>query len=265
MKMERQLSKEQILELHLNLSPMGGNIRGAGLAARVHFAKNIENITLAEAAALAALPRSPSRLDPRRPTARKMLLNEKDRILKRMADLGWITREQLKMSIGPAVVFKNQSIPVRAPHFVDLAFENRGDPPAVMKTTLDPDIQRGLEQVLKSHQDRLQRMGITQAAALIVSCRTAEVLGLVGSFSYGEHCQGFNNGAMAQRSAGSTLKPFLYALALEKGYGSISEISDTDRTYKTPHGDYMPMNADRREYGPVNIRSALAIPLTYPR
>jgi penicillin-binding protein 1C len=257
MKMECQLSKEQILELHLNLSPMGGNIRGAGLAARVHFAKNIENITLAEAAALAALPRSPSRLDPRRPAGRKMLVNEKDRILKRMADLGWITLQQFKMSIGPAVVFKNQSIPVRAPHFVDLAYENRGDAPAVMKTTLDLDIQRGLEQVLKSHQERLQRMGITQAAALIVSCRTAEVLGLVGSFSYDEHCQGFNNGVMAQRSAGSTLKPFLYALALEKGYGSISEISDTDRTYKTPHGDYMPVNADRREYGPVNIRSAL--------
>ena len=100
-------------------------------------------------------------------------------------------------------------------------------------------------------------MGITQAAALIASCRNAEVLGLVGSFSYSETDQGFNNGVVAQRSAGSTLKPFLYALALEKGYGSIAEISDTDRTYQTPHGDYLPMNADRREYGPVNVRSAL--------
>ena len=72
-------------------------------------------------------------------------------------------------------------------------------------------------------------MGITQAAALIASCRNAEVLGLVGSFSYSETDQGFNNGVVAQRSAGSTLKPFLYALALEKGYGSIAEISDTDR------------------------------------
>ena len=91
----------------------------------------------------------------------------------------------------------------------------------------------------------------------IASCRSAEVLALVGSFSYSERDQGFNNGALAQRSAGSTLKPFLYALALEKGYGSTSEISDTDRVYQTPHGDYLPMNADRREYGPVNVRSAL--------
>ena len=250
MKMERQLSKEQILELDLNLSPMGGNIRGAGLAARVYFGKDVENITLPEAAALAALPRSPSRFDPRRPTGRKLLLREKDRILKRMAALGWITREQLKMSLGSTVVFKNQTVPVRAPHFVDLALENRGEAPAVMQTTLDLDVQRGLEQVIRSHRDRLRRMGITQAAALIVSCRSAEVLALVGSFSYSESDQGFNNGVVAQRSAGSTLKPFLYALALEKGYGSIAEISDTDRTYQTPHGDYMPMNADRTRIRP---------------
>lgn len=257
MKMERQLSKEQILELDLNLSPMGGNIRGAGLAARVYFGKNVENITLPEAAALAALPRSPSRFDPRRPTGRKLLLGEKDRILERMAKLGWITREQLKMSLGSTLVFKNRAVPVRAPHFVDLVMENRGEAPAVMQTTLDPDVQRGLEQVIRSHRARLSRMGITQAAAVIASCRSAEMLAMVGSFSYGERDQGFNNGALAQRSAGSTLKPFLYALALEKGYGGISEISDTDRTYQTPHGDYMPMNADRREYGPVNVRSAL--------
>ena len=100
-------------------------------------------------------------------------------------------------------------------------------------------------------------MGIDQVAAIVTSCRTAEVLALVGSFSYSERYQGFNNGALADRSAGSTLKPFLYALALEKGYGGSSEISDTDRVYQTPHGDYLPMNADRREDGPVNVRSAL--------
>jgi membrane carboxypeptidase/penicillin-binding protein PbpC len=134
-KMERQLSKEQILELDLNLSPMGGNIRGAGLAARIYFGKDVENITLPEAAALAALPRSPSRFDPRRRRGRRLLLREKDHILKRMAALGWITHEQLKMSLGSTVVFKNKTFPIRAPHFVDLAMENRGE-------ILDPRIQK---------------------------------------------------------------------------------------------------------------------------
>jgi penicillin-binding protein 1C len=256
-KMEWQLSKEQILELHLNLSPMGGNIRGAGLAARTYFGKDVETITVAEAAVLAALPRSPSRLDPRRPAGQSRVLKEKDRILRRMAALGWISDEQLKVSLGPTVVFSNVSIPVHAPHFVDLALTTPGEAGAAVKTTLDLSLQQGLEQILKSHQDRLRRMGINQAAALIASCRSGEVLAMVGSLSYSERGQGFNNGVLAQRSAGSTLKPFLYALALEKGYGSSSEISDTDRVYQTPHGDYMPMNADRREYGPVNVRSAL--------
>jgi penicillin-binding protein 1C len=255
--MEWQLSKEQILELHMNLSPMGGNIRGAGLAARIHFGKDVEHITLAEAAVLAALPRSPSRLDPRRPAGRKLVLAEKDRILKRMAARGWITDDQLKLSLGPVVVFRNRSIPFHAPHLVDLALSCGGVTAVTVRTTLDLTLQQGLERTLKSHHDRLRRMGIRQAAAIIASCNTAEVLALVGSFSYSEQDLGFNNGVLAQRSAGSTLKPFLYALALERGYGSISEISDTDRAYRTPHGDYLPMNADRREYGPVNVRSAL--------
>jgi penicillin-binding protein 1C len=256
-KMEWQLSKEQILELHLNLSPMGGNIRGAGLAARTYFGKDVENITLAEAAVLAALPKSPSRLDPRRPSGCKLVMAEKDRILKRMAAQGWITGDQLKVSFGPTVVFKNRPIPIQAPHFVDMVLATGDEAGGMVRTSLDLNLQQGLEQVIKSHRDRLRRMGITQVSALIASCRSAEVLALVGSFNYSSRDQGFNNGALAQRSAGSTLKPLLYALALEKGYGSTSEISDTDRVYPTPHGDYLPMNADRREYGPVNVRSAL--------
>ena len=107
-------------------------------------------------------------------------------------------------------------------------------------------------------------MGIDQVAAVIASCDGSEVLALVGSLSYDEQYQGYNNGALVQRSAGSTLKPFLYALALEKGYGSSSEISDTYRVYQTSHGDYMPMNADRGEYGPVNVRLALGNSLNVP-
>ena len=257
MKMEWQLTKEHILELHLNLSPMGGNIRGARLAALTYFGKEIGNITLAEAAVLAALPRSPSRLAPRTPSGRKLVLAEKDRILKRMAARGWITKEQLNMSLGSTVAFKNRPAPCRAPHFVDLALMTQGETEATLKTTLDLSVQQGLKRILRSHRDRLRRMGIGQAAAIVASRERAEVLALVGSFRYSERDLGFNNGVLAQRSAGSTLKPFLYGLALDKGYGSTAQISDTDRVYQTPHGDYLPLNADRRQYGPVNVRSAL--------
>lgn len=257
MKMEWQLSKEQILVLHLNLSPMGGNIRGAGLASRIYFGKDVEHITLAEAAVLAALPRSPSRLDPRRPTGRKLVLAEKDRILKRMAALGWITPEQLRMSLGSVVVFKNRRIPLRAPHVVDLVIRRSARQDNPIRTTLDPDLQVGLERILKSHANRLRRIGIRQAAGLVVSVRDGKIRAMVGSLGYGEQDQGFNNAVVSRRSAGSTLKPFLYALALQKGYAPVSEVEDTDRSYPTPHGVYLPLNADRRAYGPVNIRLAL--------
>jgi len=256
-KMERQLSKEEILELYLNLSPMAGNIRGAGLASRVYFAKNIEQISIPEAVALAVLPRSPSKFDPRRGAGKKRILAEKERVLQRMAGLSLITPEQLRLSLGPTVTFRNRPLPLDAPHLVDLVMMNRTDASNLVKTTLDLDLQKAVERILKSHANRLRRVGISQAAVLIASVRDADVLAMVGSMGYSERDGGFNNAVLAQRSAGSTLKPFLYALALEKGYASVSEISDTERTYPTPHGVYLPLNADRRLYGPVNVRSAL--------
>ena len=256
-KMERQLSKEEILELYLNLSPMGGNIRGAGLAARVYFGKDVERVSIPEAASLAVFPRSPSRFDPRRDEGRKRVLVEKDRILKRMAVRDLITPDQLRLGLGSTVIFRNRQLPLHAPHFVDLVMMNEAGTSNAVKTTLDLDLQQAVEHVLKSHGNRLRRAGIRQAAALVVSARDAEVLALVGSLGYCERDRGFNNAVLAQRSAGSTLKPFLYALALEKGYASVSEIPDTDRSYPTPHGDYLPLNSDRRLYGPVNVRSAL--------
>lgn len=257
LKMEWQLTKEQILELHLNLSPMGGGIRGAALASRIYFGKDVERISLAEAAVLAALPRSPTRYSPRTPSGRKQLLKEKDRILRRMADLEWITSDDLNLSLGPTVVFKNRRMPMEAPHLVDLVLEQAPSDANVVRTTVDLDVQHFAERVLRSHRNRLSRLGIDQAGAIVASASEMKVLALVGSLLYGRRDQGFNNAVTALRSAGSTLKPFLYALALEKGCGASSEVPDTFRSYATTHGDYLPMNADRRTYGPVSFRSAL--------
>ena len=99
-KMEWQLSKDQILELYLNLSPMGGNIRGAGLAARIYFGKNIKQINISEAAVLAALPRSPSRYDPRNKDGRKLLLKERDRILTGMAKQNHLPEDTVKSALS---------------------------------------------------------------------------------------------------------------------------------------------------------------------
>jgi len=263
-KMERQLSKDQIFELYLNLSPFGGNIRGAGLAARIYFGKDVKWVSVSEAAVLAVLPRSPSRYDPRRLSARGPLLVQKSRIIEKMAEQGLITPEQLQASLTAQVDFKNLPLPMEAPHFSDHVAAVGPLNRDVVKTTLDLDVQQAVEQCLASHRNRLRKLGIEQAAALVASTRGPDVIAMAGSLKYGARGQGFNNAVFASRGAGSTLKPFLYALALESGYYASAEIADTFRSYPTPFGDYLPFNVDRRMYGPVNVRLALGNSLNIP-
>ena len=257
MKMELQLSKEQILELYVNLSPMAGNVRGVALASRLYFGKDISTINRPEAALLAALPRSPSRYDPRRVTGKQLLFAEKDRILRRMARLGYMIDQQLRGALEARIDLRVRPYPLEAPHLVDLVLRTRPEIGTAVHTAVDLDIQKSLERIVRGHRSRLARAGIGQVGAMIVSTNNLEVLAMMGSMRYGPRDAGYNNAVLARRAAGSTLKPFLYALALDQGYEACSEIPDTFRSYRTPHGDYLPLNADRRSYGPVNMRSAL--------
>jgi len=256
-KMEHQLTKDEILELYLNLSPMGGNMRGIGIAARTYFGKDVERLTSAEAALLAVIPRSPSRCDLRHPEGLQRATAEKDRLLARMADLGWMDRGGLKYALESRVKVEARPNPLEAPHFVDFALAQRPAGCGEIRTSLDLDLQHFAERTLASHRTRLADTDVRQAGLLIASVRDGEILAMVGSFGYGARDQGYNNAVVAMRSAGSTLKPFLYALALEQGLDASTEIPDTFRSYSTPQGDYLPFNADRRTYGPVTIRSAL--------
>jgi penicillin-binding protein 1C len=256
-KMEWQLTKDQIMELHLNLSPLGGNLRGVGIASERYFGKPIGAITAGEAAALAVIPRSPCRYDPRPASGREALLHEKDRLLDQMKELGCISPEEAARNAGPSLRFVMEPLPVEAPHFVDYILARTRRFGGAVRTTLDLALQHDVEHIVRSHRSRLARMGVRQAGALVASVDPAEVMAMVGSLAYQPRDQGFNNATIARRSAGSTLKPFLYALALDSGMQPSSEIPDTFRTYPTPHGDYLPLNADRRLYGPVTLRIAL--------
>ncbi len=264
MKMEWQLSKDQVLELYVNLSPMGGNIRGMGLASRTYFGKDVAHISLPEAAILAAVPRSPSRLNPGSAKGRERLPAQKDRILARMCRQGLLSADDAaKMERAP-VKFRLSSMPLEAPHVVDLVSARGPDKDNRVRTTVDLDIQHLVERALHSHRSRLARLHIRQVAAVVVSVNHAETLAMVGSLAYAPGHRGFCNGVLAHRGLGSTLKPFLYALALESGLTAASEVPDTFQTYPTPHGDYLPFNADRRNYGPVTIRLALGNSLNLP-
>jgi penicillin-binding protein 1C len=264
-KLEIQLSKNEIMELYLNMVPMGGQLRGAGVASLIYFSKDLQSIGFYEAACLAVIPRAPSRLDPTRPKGQSELLRNADTLVKKMVHEGTLPHECVNRpdSLGP-LAFRPRIFPNEAPHFVGHILNRDLGGKAEIRTTLDLGLQHATEKTLQSHKNRLRRLGASQAAVMVVATENREVLSMVGSLNYGDDALGYNNGATCFRSAGSTLKPFLYALALSKGFSDSSEIADTFKSYKTVNGDYMPFNANRISYGPVNLRSALGSSLNIP-
>jgi len=256
-RIEMILSKEEILEQYLNRVPLGNNLRGVEIASRVYFGKGVRELTVAEAAVLAALPKAPGRLDPYGPR-RTSLLARKEWVLSRMAACGYLDEEAYARARRERLMIHPFAFPFGAPHVVDflLARDVRG--PGEHRTTLDARLQADVERIVASQKERLSLRKVRQAAVLVVRNRTMEVLASTGSLAYGPKDGGFNNGTVARRSAGSTLKPFLYAQALDDGVTAATLLNDTLQAYATPRGDYRPDNFDRNEYGPVTVRVALA-------
>ncbi len=255
--LEERLSKDAILEQYLNRVPLGPGIVGVGLASRVYFDRKPSELSVAQAAVLAALPKAPSQYSPygRKPDR---LLERKDVVLAKMASLGFITDEQYKAERQEPILFRaRKGFPNHAPHVVELLRARRKHDSGIQRTTIDLALQHDVEQILTAHKGRLAVRGAHQAAVMVVRNQTMEVLTSVGSVGYSEPHGGFNNGTTARRSAGSTLKPFLYAAALERGYTASSLLEDVLRPYKTSNGFYSPDNFDRRQYGPVTMRTAL--------
>ena len=254
--MERLLSKDDILERYLNRVPLGNNIVGVELASRVYFGKPCVNLTPAECALLASIPKAPSVLNPLG-EHRQRLMARRGWVLARMHGAGFLGNAGYRQALISRPDIKGYSFEYRAPHFVDLLIKRGGSGLGQCMTTLDLDIQQKLERVVESHRVRLGKRSAAQAAAIIIHNPTMEALALAGSMDYRDIREGNNNGATALRSAGSTLKPFLYALAIEKGHTASETIQDIERKYRSPGGTYAPENYDRRQYGPVTMRLAL--------
>ncbi len=254
-KLEQAISKEAILEQYLNRVPMGNNLAGVETAAHAYFGRPARNLTAAQAALLASLPKAPSQLNPYGGN-RERLLARQGWVLGRMRQLGFLTENEYRVAQAESLALREFCFDLQAPHLVDQLLA-RGIKGGVVRTTIDLPLQLRVQQILASHAERLRGKGAHQGAALIIDNRTMEVLATVGSLAYEERDGGFNNGVLAPRSAGSTLKPFLYALALESGYPVTTLLEDTERIYRAESGQYQPSNFDRRQYGPVTIRTAL--------
>jgi penicillin-binding protein 1C len=254
---ERQLSKDQILDLYLAMAPFGGNLEGIRAASIAYFSKEPKRLSLAEAALLVALPQSPERrrLD-RYPQAAHAA---RDRVLDRMVEDGVVSQEDAIQARAVAVPRLRRPMPILAPHSSDAAIAILKDAP-VIKLTLDATFQKALEALAR---DRAIALGPNISIGMIVvDNESGDVLARVGSSDYfDDRRAGQVDMTRAVRSPGSTLKPFIYGLAFEDGFVHPDSLID-DRPIR--FGSYAPENFDMTFQGTVPIRKALQLSLNVP-
>ncbi|MGD9780536.1 MAG: penicillin-binding protein 1C [Kiritimatiellia bacterium] len=258
LQLERRLDKRAILAQYLDRAPFGGNLVGIEAAARRYFGKGAADLSLAEAALLAGVPQAPSRLRPdRHPDAAK---KRQAYVLERMEACGFITARQRAEAWAQPLAARPGNYPFRAPHFCDLVgVPARLAPDATVRTTLDGDLQRRAEDVLRRHLADGPAAG---GAVVVLDVKTGAVRALAGSPDYfAERNAGQVNGAVARRAAGSTLKPFAYALAFDRGLAvPATVIPDVPLRFR----DLDPRNFSEDCRGLVSVRDALVASLNLP-
>ena len=255
--LERQLSKDQILNLYLALAPYGGNLEGIRSASIAYFGKEPKRLSLAESALLVALPQSPEtrRIDRYPDTARAA----RDRVLERMVEEGVVSEADAAQAKLQPVPRMRRPIPILAPHSSDRAIAIVKDAP-VISLTLDLSLQKMLEALAR---DRAIAFGPNISVAILaVDNASGEVLARVGSPNYfDDRRAGQVDMTRAVRSPGSTLKPFIYGLAFEDGLVHPESLID-DRPIR--FGDYAPQDFDMTFQGTVPVRKALQLSLNVP-
>lgn len=257
-RIERDLSKAQILEAYVNRIEFGPNVVGIGAAAEAYFAKPVDALSLSEAATLVGIPRGPSLYDPKRPQT--PIAKRRDRILERLAENDPRYAEQVAQALEVRLELQQRWVAPGAFHWVRRLARDTGRAAASdWRTTLDSALQRRVEQLVHLHAPSMQRFGAADAAVLVADNRTREVLAYVGSPDYRAATGGQNDGVVALRQPGSTLKPFVYAAAMQHlGYTAATLLPDIPLEFREAGKIYSPRNYDGQFHGPVRLREALA-------
>lgn len=256
LQLEWHLSKREILQIYLDRAPFGGTLQGVAAASWAYLGKSPLHLTPSEAALLAVLPQAPSRLRPDRHPERAE--RARNKVLQRLAQYQVWPEQRLREAAEEPLVLAPRQEPALAP-LLARRLNTPGSPPLI-RTTVDAGLQRRLEDLLLGWRARLPER--TSAAILVVDAQTMAVRAYLGSVDLTDARRfGHVDMVRALRSPGSTLKPFLYGLAMDDGLiHSESLLQDVPRRY----GDYRPGNFSSGFSGPVSASSALALSLNLP-
>ena len=256
LKMERTKSKEWILSQYLNRAPYGSNLVGIEAAAQGWFGKGAKSLGLGEAAMLAGMVQAPSRFRPDR--GYEKALKRRDYVLGRMQELGLATAAQVEGAKSVRPVICRAPRPFRCPYFCDWVMRSLGERAAGdVRTALNADVQLICENAV----DAAAANGGASVATVVMRVDTGEVVALACSGDYLGGADGQVNTALAPRPAGSTLKPFLTALGIEKGFVTPeTRLADVPTAFK----GYRPSNFDTKYRGDVTVRDALIQSLNIP-
>ena len=256
--LERHYSKKQILEAYLNLAPYGNNIEGVGAASLIYFNKKPSEISLPEALTLTIIPQNPIK----RTSKNRNLNHIRQKLFNRWVKLH--PEDHLKQSMMdlPLEMGRLDQLPFIAPHMVNRLLNDGSVKPLKMVTTLDARLQVILERMARQYIYRTQSLGVNNAAVLLVDVRDMSIKGVVGSVDFfNSNIQGQINGTEIKRSPGSTLKPFVYGLALDQGLIHPNTVlKDVSHSF----GSYNPENFDYEFMGPIKARDALILSRNIP-
>lgn len=268
-------SKEEILEGYLNSVSYGNRTAGAQAAARAYFGIPARNLTLAQSAALAGVPKSPALYDPVRHPGKFAARGAF--ILRRLLELGYIDGESYRLAAKEKVTARLEKTPFAAPQFCDFALsatlhggsagmfggKNSSGGRGSLTTTLDLAVQEHAADSLSNQLALLSRRhNVTNGAALAIDNFTGGIIAWVGSNDFFDAANsGQVDGVTALRQPGSALKPFLYALAFSKGFKA-SDLIEDEPLYAA--GGYTPLNYDKKYHGRVRLREALACSYNVP-
>ncbi|CCH56933.1 penicillin-binding protein 1C [Fibrisoma limi BUZ 3] len=259
LQLELHLSKDEILQLYLNLIPYGSNIEGLKAASLLYFGKPPALLSLAELTTLTIIPNRPSSL--RLGQNNAFIVQERNRWLARFRSAGLFDEIAVTDALNEPLTARRRAAPQQAPHLARRLRLAYPDTP-IIRSALRPAAQATAEQLVYNYVNRVRALNIHNAAVLVVDNRTLEVVAYVGSADFANTFDGGQvDGVRAVRSPGSALKPLLYALAFDEGLITPkTKLNDVPTNF----GGYEPDNYDRRFNGPVTAEFALANSLNIP-